>query len=82
MILEIYLKRFDIVSRILLALPLKLYRVIISPFLPTTCRFIPTCSHYAEKAILKYGIAKGGYLSIKRIIKCHPFHPGGYDPVP
>ena len=47
-----------------------------------SCRFYPTCSHYAMEAIAKYGSCKGGWLTIKRISKCHPFHPGGYDPVP
>jgi putative membrane protein insertion efficiency factor len=46
-----------------------------------SCRFYPTCSQYAIDAIKKYGCLKGGYLAIKRIFKCHPFHPGGYDPV-
>lgn len=53
-----------------------------SKMTPRVCRFYPTCSEYAKQAITKYGILKGGYLSIKRILKCHPFHPGGYDPVP
>jgi len=47
-----------------------------------TCRFVPTCSQYAYEAVSKYGALKGGYLAIRRILKCHPFHPGGYDPVP
>ena len=46
------------------------------------CRFTPTCSAYAKEAISKYGVLKGGYLTFKRLFKCHPFHPGGYDPVP
>ena len=46
------------------------------------CRFTPTCSAYAQEAISKYGVWKGGYLTTKRLFKCHPFHPGGYDPVP
>lgn len=60
---------------------IKLYQVF-SKTTPPVCRFYPTCSEYAKQAITKYGIIKGGYLSIKRILKCHPFHPGGYDPVP
>ncbi|MBN2444311.1 MAG: membrane protein insertion efficiency factor YidD [Spirochaetales bacterium] len=54
----------------------------ISPLLPPACRFYPTCSHYAREAIMKHGSIKGIFLSIKRLLKCHPFHPGGYDPVP
>ncbi len=47
-----------------------------------TCRFHPTCSHYALGALQKHGAIKGTYLAVKRVLKCHPFHPGGYDPVP
>ena len=53
----------------------------ISPLKPPSCRFIPTCSEYSRQAIEKYGAVKGGWLSIKRICKCHPFHPGGIDPL-
>ena len=60
---------------------IKIYQKI-SSLTPPRCRFYPTCSEYTKQAIIKYGILKGGYLSIKRILKCHPFHPGGYDPVP
>ncbi|MDX9873069.1 MAG: membrane protein insertion efficiency factor YidD [Clostridia bacterium] len=60
---------------------IKIYRKYISPLKGRTCRFYPTCSQYALEAIDKYGPITGGYLSLKRIIKCHPFHPGGYDPV-
>ncbi len=49
---------------------------------PPVCRFYPTCSEYAKQAIIKYGIFKGGFLALKRVLKCHPLHPGGYDPVP
>jgi len=61
---------------------IKIYKMILSPFLPHTCRFYPTCSTYALIAIERYGFFKGGILSIKRILRCHPFNPGGYDPVP
>ncbi|WP_088104689.1 membrane protein insertion efficiency factor YidD [Halalkalibacter urbisdiaboli] len=58
------------------------YQRLISPLKPPTCRFYPTCSHYGMDAIKKHGALKGGWLTIKRISKCHPFHPGGIDPVP
>ena len=52
-----------------------------SSLTPPVCRFTPTCSEYTKQAIMKYGIFKGGWLGIKRICKCHPLHPGGYDPL-
>lgn len=58
------------------------YRKFISPYKRPCCRFYPTCSNYAYEAYLKYGFFKGTYLSLRRILKCHPFHKGGYDPVP
>ncbi len=58
------------------------YQVFISPRFPKACRFEPTCSEYAKQAIQKYGALKGGILGIKRILRCHPGNPGGYDPVP
>jgi conserved hypothetical protein YidD len=57
------------------------YQKFISPMFPPTCRFYPTCSQYFLQAVEKYGAVKGSYLGIKRILKCHPFHPGGYDPL-
>ncbi|MBF4695438.1 membrane protein insertion efficiency factor YidD [Fusibacter ferrireducens] len=60
---------------------IKLYQKYISPLLGSNCRFLPTCSQYSLEAIEKYGAIKGGFLSVKRISKCHPFHPGGYDPL-
>lgn len=68
-------------KRILTAL-IRFYRGHISPLRSPCCRFIPTCSAYALEAIEKYGAAKGGYLALRRLLKCHPFHKGGYDPVP
>ncbi len=53
-----------------------------SKLTPPVCRFTPTCSEYMKQAIIKYGVLKGGWLGIKRICRCHPFNPGGYDPVP
>ncbi|MFN3196468.1 MAG: membrane protein insertion efficiency factor YidD [Chlorobiota bacterium] len=61
---------------------IKVYKSLISPLFPNTCRFHPTCSTYAMEAIHEYGAIKGVYLAIKRISKCHPFHNGGFDPVP
>lgn len=60
---------------------IKFYQNYISPIKGKTCRFYPTCSQYAVEALGKYGFLKGSYLSIKRILKCHPFHQGGYDPL-
>jgi putative membrane protein insertion efficiency factor len=57
------------------------YRLLISPLLPPSCRFTPTCSEYAMQAIEKYGALRGAYLSARRLLRCHPFHSGGYDPV-
>ena len=61
---------------------IRFYRGAISPYTPPACRFTPTCSVYAQEAIQKYGACKGGYLSARRILRCNPLHPGGYDPVP
>ncbi|MDN5276234.1 MAG: uncharacterized protein PWR01_199 [Clostridiales bacterium] len=60
---------------------IRCYQRTISPLLPNSCRFYPTCSEYAVQAVEKYGVLKGLYMGIKRVLKCHPFHPGGYDPV-
>ncbi|MDZ5472618.1 membrane protein insertion efficiency factor YidD [Bacillus sp. 31A1R] len=61
---------------------IRFYQLVISPLKPPTCRFYPTCSHYGLEAIKRFGPLKGGWLTIKRILKCHPFHPGGVDLVP
>ena len=58
------------------------YQVMISPLLGQTCRFSPSCSNYSMQAIERYGFFKGVYLTAARLLRCHPFHPGGYDPVP
>ena len=65
-----------------LLLLIRFYSAAISPLFPPSCRYVPTCSQYAMEAIGKYGAAKGGWLALKRILRCHPFHKGGYDPVP
>ncbi|MFD1955882.1 membrane protein insertion efficiency factor YidD [Paenibacillus thailandensis] len=69
-------------ARRILQAPVHLYRKAISPLKPPTCRFYPTCSAYALEALEKHGALKGSWLAAKRIARCHPFHPGGFDPVP
>jgi hypothetical protein len=66
----------------LLVLLIRLYRLTISPFLGQICRFHPSCSRYAEDSLLTHGLFLGSWLALKRLGKCHPFHPGGPDPVP
>lgn len=58
------------------------YRYTISPMLGPACRFHPSCSEYAQQAIDRYGLARGGWLAARRLCRCHPWHPGGHDPVP
>ena len=60
----------------------RVYRRVVSPALPAACRFYPSCSAYAETALLRHGAAKGSWLTARRLARCHPFHPGGIDPVP
>ncbi|HWC78190.1 MAG TPA: membrane protein insertion efficiency factor YidD [Blastocatellia bacterium] len=67
--------------KFLLIYLLKAYKLLISPLLPPACRFTPTCSEYAVEAIGEYGALRGSYMALRRLLKCHPFHPGGYDPV-
>lgn len=66
----------------LLLLLIRGYQRFISPYTPPTCRFYPSCSAYAVDAVARYGAWKGGYLAVRRLLRCHPLHPGGYDPVP
>lgn len=61
---------------------IKGYRLLISPLFPPACRFHPTCSQYAIEALETFGIIQGSWLALKRISRCHPYHPGGYDPIP
>lgn len=71
----------NIGQKVLIGL-IKIYQYTISPLLGSPCRFYPSCSVYAVEAIAKHGVLKGSVLTVKRLGKCHPFHPGGYDPVP
>ncbi len=60
---------------------LRAYKLILSPWLPSACRFAPTCSEYMCEAVRRYGVARGVWMGLKRLGRCHPFHAGGYDPV-
>jgi len=68
--------------KILILIILKAYRNFISPLFPPRCRFYPSCSQYCIEAIEVYGIVKGFNFAVRRLLKCHPFNPGGYDPLP
>ncbi len=68
--------------RAFLILLIRGYRRFVSPILGPSCRYTPTCSHYAEEAIRRHGPWHGSYLAVRRVLRCHPFHAGGYDPVP
>lgn len=61
---------------------IRAYQRFVSPLTPPVCRFYPSCSSYAADAIARHGPWKGGYLAVRRLLRCHPLHPGGYDPVP
>ena len=68
--------------KIILITLIRGYRLLISPLFPPVCRFHPTCSQYAIEAVERFGIFQGSWLATLRILRCHPYHPGGYDPVP
>ncbi|MDA8938075.1 membrane protein insertion efficiency factor YidD [Flavobacteriaceae bacterium] len=61
---------------------IKIYQTVLSPILPSTCRYSPTCSEYTKQSLIKFGLIRGGIISIKRIIKCNPWGGNGYDPIP
>jgi len=69
--------------RLVVLLLIRAYQIVVSPALPpNTCAYYPTCSHYGYQAVYKYGAIKGSWMAFKRILRCNPFNPGGYDPVP
>jgi|SRR5690606_2641072 len=70
------------IPRLLLVGFVQSYQMFISPLLPSSCRYYPSCSTYAVEALERHGALRGGWLTVKRIARCHPFRPGGYDPVP
>jgi uncharacterized protein len=71
----------DVVAKLIVFF-INVYRTLLSPVLPRSCRFYPSCSVYAIDALKKHGAIKGSYLAARRILRCHPFHEGGFDPVP
>jgi putative membrane protein insertion efficiency factor len=71
-----------LLPRRLLATLIRGYQVLVSPLLPPSCRFTPSCSHYALEAVTRHGVVRGTWLTARRLARCHPFHPGGFDPVP
>ncbi|MFC2604169.1 MAG: membrane protein insertion efficiency factor YidD [Bacteroidota bacterium] len=76
------MKKISKILSSILILPIVFYQKAISPMLPASCRYTPTCSQYAIEAIRKHGIVKGSFLAIRRILRCHPWGGHGYDPVP
>ena len=78
---EPYVGKHPMIKQFFLLL-IRGYQQLISPLFPPVCRFQPTCSQYALEAVDRFGVVKGSWLAMRRITKCHPFHPGGYDPVP
>lgn len=71
----------NVVNKVL-SLLIRAYRYVVSPLLGMHCRFHPSCSAYALEALERYGTARGAWLALRRLVRCHPWHPGGYDPLP
>ena len=78
----VWVKRIASIPKNIVLVLIHGYRRFLSPALPPSCRFTPTCSAYALTSIERYGLIRGGWLALKRIGRCHPWNPGGYDPVP
>jgi putative membrane protein insertion efficiency factor len=76
------MKRLSVPIRAIAVLPIKCYQLIVSPLLPRSCRFAPSCSHYAIEALQHHGVFRGGYLAVARLLRCHPWADWGFDPVP
>ena len=76
------MKRFSLLLRGAAILPIRLYQLVVSPLLPKSCRFAPSCSHYAVAAVQRHGVLRGGYLTAARLSRCHPWAEWGFDPVP
>lgn len=76
------MKALSKIVRSVAILPIRFYQFCISPLTPPSCRFVPTCSQYAVEAIRRHGVVRGGWLAIKRLLRCHPWGGSGYDPVP
>ena len=73
--------KINLMLRQIVCVPIKIYQYLISPLLAPSCRYYPSCSHYAKSAIMQQGIAKGLWMALKRVLRCHPWSRGGYDPV-
>ena len=76
------MKRVSLLLRTAAILPIRAYQLIVSPLLPGSCRFAPSCSHYAAEAVQHHGVLRGGYLTAARLLRCHPWAAWGFDPVP
>jgi uncharacterized protein len=81
-ILAVVIRAIAAVPRTALILLVRAYQIALSPLLPASCRYYPSCSAYAIEALERHGALRGGWLTLRRLARCHPFRPGGYDPVP